>query len=540
MIFDRRNFLQSLSALVGAALYPILGAAEPVGDLATQPFARFDTREKPVRGGTLRVAAPAYIGLMNPNRWPVNDWVTMGLIHQKLVITDGAYRPSVCFVAESIVRDGPTTALLTLREDIRFHDGTPLNAQAIVQQMEWIRAPSNATFTAGWLSNLDRLEVVSEREVRWYFKDTWAAFEGMLANVPGYALSPTALNSDARLFEIAAPKGVGPYMVEAASPGNFLKLKRNPDYWLGKVLGRPDMPYHDGVLVSVIPDPSVRLANFRAGKLDLLLLQKSQYTLMKKDPAFNVYVGPVNATVGYRINAVRGPCSDIRVRKAIRHAIDVKGLIHGTQHGLGRLASGLYPADHWAHNPALQPASYNPSLAKALLKQAGFGNGLTLRGYVGLDFESVELAEAVSHMLREIGIEWQVDATAPVPADARRKSLDWDLSTGGWPYIYEPDLAMTGLYHPKGSFAEGRKDSPARTAAIEAARSELDLEKRQAMYRSLERECNDECFDVWLWWEESATAFQKWLRGYDHQGILTHKEAWMQTHPTWFAKGLPG
>lgn len=539
---DRRVFLQSLAAVAAASVGPRAGATDvaTVVDLALQPFARFDDRERPVRGGTLRTAAPAYIGLMNPDRWPVNDWVTMNLIHQKLMITDGAYRPTVPFVAESVVREESTAALVTLRAGIRFSDGTPLDAAAVKAQIEWIRDPAHATFTAGWLSGLAGIDVVSSRTLRWRFKDPWAAFEGLLANVPGYLLSPTALAKDAKRFETVAPEGLGPYLVEEASPGNHLKLKRNPNYWLGRALGRPDMPYYDRIVVSVIPDASVRLANFRAGKLDTLLLEKSQYAIVKDDATFNVYVAPVNTVIGYRMNAVRGPCRDLRVRQAVRHAIDVKGLVVGTQHGLGRIASGLYPADHWAHDPTLQPAVFDPARSRALLAEAGLAKGVTLRGYVGIDSGTVEVAEAVRYMLEQVGIDWRVDGLPPVPADARRKSLDWDLAAGGWNFIYEPDLAMTGLYHPKGSFAEGRPVLAARTAAIEAARGEVDFERRQALYRALERACNDDCLDVWLWWDEAATAYRKWVRGYDHQGAVTHKEAWVQTHPTWFENGRPG
>ena len=542
MDVDRREVLQSLAAWVGTAMlsFSDKASAQAATDLATEPFAKLEGKEKPVRGGTLRLAAPVYIGFMNPNRWPVNDWISMGYVHQKLLITDGAYRPTVPFVAESVVREGPTAALITLRDGIQFHDGTPLNAEALKAQLDWIRDPANATFTIGWMTSLDWVEVVSPLKLRLKFKDTWAAFEGVMANVPGYALSPTALKKDAKRFETVDPKGVGPYTVEEANPGNYVRFKRNPNYWLAKAVGRPDMPYYDGILVSVIPDPSVRLANFRAGKLDILLLEKSQYATVKNDKSFDVYVGPVNTVTAYRINAVKGPCIDVRVRKAIRHAIDVKSLIQGTQHGLGRIASGLYPSDHWAHDPQLKPAEFNPQLAKWLLAQAGQDKGLNIRGFVPNSTGAVEVAESVKNMLAQVGINWQVDALSPVAADARRKSLDWDLAIGGWSFIYDPDLAMTGLYHPKGSFPEGRIELAARTALIEAARKEPVLEKRQSMYRDLEKRFNDECFDVWLWWEEAATAYQKWVRGYDHKAAVTYKEAWTLTHSTWFANGKPG
>ncbi|MFT3814012.1 MAG: ABC transporter substrate-binding protein [Acidovorax sp.] len=538
MDLDRREVLQSLAALAGMAAF---GTAQAQAvDLAAQPFVKIDPKEKPVRGGTLRLAAPVYIGNLNPNRWPVNDWLNMNFIFQKLVVTDEAYRPTIPFLAKSVVRDGQNQALMTLREGITFHDGTPLDAEAVKSYIEWIRTPANATFTGGWLANLDTVEVAAPLQLRWKFKDAWAAYEGVMANVPGFALSPTALKKDSRRFEVSAPSGTGSYMVEEASPGNFLKLKRNPNYWLGKVIGQPDMPYFDNILISVIPDPAVRLASFRAGKLDMLTLDKSQYPTLKADKAVDVYVTPISTCVAYRMNALKGPCADIRVRKAIRHAIDVKALIQGTQHGIGRLASGLFPSDHWAHDPDLKPAEFNPKLSKSLLAEAGLTKGVDIRGYVYNSPDAIEVAESIKNMLAQVGIRWQVDALSPVAADARRKSMDWDLRVAGWNFIQDPDLPMTGLYHPKGAFAEGAPAQKTRDSLIEAARMEPSLDKRKAMYRLLEKQTNDDCVDLWLWWEEIAVAYQKWVRGFDHKASLKYKEAYFVTHANWFANGKRG
>ena len=138
------------------------------------------------------------------------------------------------------------------------------------------------------------------------------------------------------------PVGTGPYIFEEGNPGNYLKLKRNPNWWFAKFIGM-DMPYYDGIKVNVIPDPSVRLANLRAGKIDSLVLDPSQVVMFKNERNLYVYKGSVNWIVGMRFNHKDGPCKDIRVRKAISHAIDRKALIAGVDFGLGRPASCIYP-----------------------------------------------------------------------------------------------------------------------------------------------------------------------------------------------------
>jgi len=79
------------------------------------------------------------------------------------------------------------------------------------------------------------------------------------------------------------------------------------------------------------------------------------------------------------------------VRKAISHALDRKALIHGTVFGLGRIASCMYPGDHWTHNPNLKPVSYDPELSA----EAGYPNGLTVKGYYGNYAIAMNIAEAI-------------------------------------------------------------------------------------------------------------------------------------------------
>ena len=506
-------------------------------DLMSQPWAVWDPSEKPIRGGILKTAAGEYVGEMNPNHWPVLDWPTINNFYGKLVITDGSYRPMVNWLTESLSYESPPIAVTKLRPGIPFQDGTKFDAAAVKFVMDWIRAPASRAWSASWLEPLDSVEAVDELTVRWHFKTPWGSFAGIIANVPGYMISPTALAKGVDACD-AHPVGNGPYLLDEASPGNYLRVKRNPDWWFAKASGHPEMPYFDGVDVTIIPDPSVRLANLRAGTIDILFgLDKSQYTAVKDDPALNVYVQPFNGTNALRFNCTKGVCSDVRVRKAISHALDRRALIAGTQFGLARIASCLYPEDHWGHNPKLQPVRYDPALAKSLLAEAGHAGGLTVRGFYNNTASGQTLAEAVKEMLSDVGITWEVELLSPVAATARLQAANYDLAEGGWTLIYEPDLAATGLYMPHGGFNFGRSNNPQAIQLIEAGRREVDQSKRQILYWQLEQVLYDDYADAWLWWEESVVAMRKTLMGWDQQQIVKFKEAWTWSHPLWFKHG---
>lgn len=525
---------------VAAAAVMVFGSTLRAADdsLLGQPWANWDyEKDKPVRGGILRLASSQYIGKLNPNHWPVLDWISMGYFHEKLVITDGSYKPTTPWLLEDIRQEGETSYLTKLRAGIKFHDGTALTADTMKWQIEWIRDPKNSAWSAAWLAPLDAVEVVDERTLRWKTKQPWAGFQGIIANVPGYMMSQKAVTEDPEKYDSSAPKGTGAYIVEEASPGNFLKLTRNPDWWLAKASGNPDMPYFDGVLVSVIPDPAVRLANLRANKLDILTLDKSQYAIVRNDPQLKVFRQPLNHVVGIRFNTQKGILKDVRLRAAINHAIDRRALIAGTQFGLGRIASAMYPEDHWAHNPDLKPVNYDPALSKKLLAEAGRPDGMTIKGYWSNTTDGQALAEAVKDMLSKVGINWQVELLAPVASAGRMKDGDYDMAQGGYTFIYDPDLLATGLYHPAGGFNFGRSNNAEAIALIEAGRRETDIDKRQKIYWDLEKVLTEAHEDAWLWWEEGAVAMRKNVLGWDNEKWKKDKESYSSSHPLWFKEG---
>ena len=508
---------------------------------------------KPVSGGVYRIASSVYIGLMNPNHWPVMDWNAINLFYEGITAFDGQYNQRVGWLMESFEFTSPTTLIMKLQQGVKFHDGTDYNARSLKYLFDWIGDKKNGCWTRGQQKRIKSLEVVDDYTLLWTTKKPWGSFpQGFF----GYQISAKALKGDIALREAQKakrqlktaqkkykkaqkaanklsghtgeavkkaevklqkakrqlaeiedlaqrlaeetkdlkstdvhPVGTGPFILEKASPGNHLQLKRNPNWWFGQSIGRPEMPYFDGIKVVVIPDPSIQLANLRAGKIHTMTLSKALYTTVKNDPGINVVSYPSNSTSTLNFNQKGSPCADLRVRKAISHAIDRKALLAGTQFGMARIASCMYPGDHWAHNPDLKPVSYDPELSKRLLAEAGYANGLTLRGINYNSLSSVNLGTAVKHMLAKVGIDWQVEVLDAAANSDRSRNLEYDLAVSALPEIQDPDSHLTWFYHPQGGIHHnGRNHNQRLIDLIEAGRLETDLKKRQQVYFSIEEE----------------------------------------------------
>lgn len=153
-------------------------------------------KEKPVRGGYIYYASQNYVGVMNPNHMPVNDWIAMVQIYEALNYKEGDYRPTFPFLAESFEFTAPLTCIVKTRKGIRFQDGAPFNAESVKYYMDWIMDKENGCWSRGWFEPVKSIEVLNEDTVKFNLEYPWAAMQGLMGTVPGYAISPKALKGD--------------------------------------------------------------------------------------------------------------------------------------------------------------------------------------------------------------------------------------------------------------------------------------------------------------------------------------------------------
>jgi peptide/nickel transport system substrate-binding protein len=277
---------------------------------------------EPVTGGTIEVGLEAETNSWLPGEGAFgNPGTTVAFaIYDPLMkrSADGELKP---YLAESMVPNEDLTEwTLTLRPDIQFHDGTPLNAQALKTIFDtYLTAPTSNV--ASTLAEVTSLDVVDDLTVRYTLEETNAAFPALLTGVPGWPFSPTAAAA-AGPDAGANPVGTGPFKFVSWQRDSALEVERNENYW------QEGLPYLDGITFRPIPDEDTRLASLQSGDIDALqTLRQSTVARARDLEGVDNYEYLGNNSGGSLINTSRPPFDDLRVRQALAYSIDQPALI---------------------------------------------------------------------------------------------------------------------------------------------------------------------------------------------------------------------
>ena len=319
-------------AVVAAGLVGLLlgsaacggGGDDGDGDGGDEVGAVTNTSEQgdPVDGGEITVGLEAETSSWLPGRGTFNQpginvayAIYDPLMHRT---ADGEVEP---YLAESMEPNADLTEwTLTLRPDIRFHDGTPLDARAIKTIFdEYLTAPG--ANTAASLDEVTSVDVVDELTVVYRLVEANAAFPVLLISSPGWPFSPTAAaaaGEDAG----ANPVGTGPFRFVSWQRDSQLVVEKNEDYW------QEGLPHLDRITFRPMPDEDTRLASLQSGDIDVMQSLRQSTVIRARDlDGVDNYEHLGSNSGGGTVNTSKPPFDDVRVRKALAHALDQEAII---------------------------------------------------------------------------------------------------------------------------------------------------------------------------------------------------------------------
>jgi peptide/nickel transport system substrate-binding protein len=318
-----------------------------------------------------------------------------------------AYDPKMRYVpalAESwTVSDDARTWTFKLRPDVKFHNGQPVDAEAVAFSLKRMARPDmGVTLGAPGVYNQYlagmQLEILNRQAVRLTLTEPVADLLDIL--VTGYILPPETVQRLGAGFK-AAPIGSGPFEFVEHEKGVRVRAKKNRGYFQA-------LPDYEAIEWLLVPDPHERLRMVKNGTAHIAA--GPPHTAGLGDDGPN-YLRSRGSTVYIIIfNAKSGPLTDPRIRLALNLGVDRKAIIDSVLSGAGYPLSGFVGPVHLGFDPGPAPIPFDPTRARALLKQAGYGEGLslTLDSPTSLPDEAVRLSEVLSDQLMRIGVEIKV------------------------------------------------------------------------------------------------------------------------------------
>ena len=334
-----------------------------------------DEAPQPVTGGTLRIAVEAETDGLNPaaNNFAVSAY-TMGfaifdpLFYIEKIDGDGKWFP---FLAESATPIGDGSSWqVKVREGITFHDGTPLNADALIANFETaITDPIISLAIVPSYPAENRYEKIDDLTLQYNLIRPSEHFPINLTSQLGMVASPTWLAAAAEDGNLnQAPVGTGPFMLESRTQDVSTKLVKNPDYWRGT-----DDIYLDAIEVFITTDTALAAEQLAAGELDVVVTSNSDATLTLRGAENvstfeNLYSGEDFIMMNTRAAETDdNPMADIRVRQALTFATDREGYHKFIGQETKPLADSMYHPDLIWNNPDVVQEGNMPDLAGPLV-----------------------------------------------------------------------------------------------------------------------------------------------------------------------------
>lgn len=393
------------------------------------------------------------------------------------------------------ISDDGKTYTFTLREGVKFHDGSDFNAEAVKFNFDRMLKEDHPFHDTGpfplsfFFSAVQDVEVVGANTVKFTLDAPYAPFLSNLAYPTGLIVSPDAVKQHGKEFG-RNPSGTGPFKFAEWKSNERVVVERNEDYWDGSASA-------DAVVFRPITDANTRTAEMLAGGIDLMVevppvalsqFQGDDYNLVEQ-------AGP---HVWFLIlNAKEGPFADKRVRQAANYAINKAAIVNDVLEGTAAVAAGpTPPAFAWAYNDALEPYPYDPEKAKALLEEAG-AEGAELTFYVteggsGM-LDPVAMGTAIQADLQAVGLTVKIETyewnsfLGKVNPGLEGKA---DMAEMAW-MTNDPDtlpyLALrTEAWPDKGGFNSGYYSNPEVDKLLVAARASTDQAERAKLYQQMQ------------------------------------------------------
>ncbi len=413
-----------------------------------------------------------------------------------------------------------------LRPGVKFHDGTPFNAEAVKANFDRQKNPANKCRCAFYVAGIHDVQAPDELTVVYNLTDPAPNLAATMTiqSTNNVIQSPTAWKTKGDDYN-RNPVGTGPYIVKSWTAGDRMVLERNPDYW------NKGHPYLDRIVLKPLPDAQSRFASLQSGEVDLIWddeydadnIQKAQ-----KDPKLTVHTYVGSGAQVYAFNTKAPPFDDVRVRQALVMAIDRKKMSQAITNGLSRPASNPYGEGSWVKCKDDGALPYDIEKAKALIKD--YGKPVDFKMLVTATPRGRTIGQVLQQFWKQVGANMEIEQVDQATIVPRAFMRQFQLTPWRIVDLADPDPQMYANFHTGSPVALANYSNPELDKLLEDARVSADIPKRIELYCKVSQLINKEAIWFWSFQNTYYALASKKMKGLPkiYGGVIDVSDVWLE------------
>ncbi|MGH6925237.1 MAG: ABC transporter substrate-binding protein [Propylenella sp.] len=411
------------------------------------------------------------------------------------IVQDGSVLPALA--ASWDISDDGLAYTFHLREGVTFHDGSAFDADDVKFSLDRARADDSTNAQKALFAAIASVDVLDPATV----KVTLSHPEGNFLFNMGWG-DAVMVAPETAADNATKPVGTGPFKFVDWVKGDHVELAGNPSYW-GEPVGL------DKATFKFISDPTAAFAAMMAEDVDAFPNFPAPETLaqFEADPRFSVVIGSTEGETILAMNNGRKPFDDIKVRQAFSHAIDRQAVIDGAMFGYGTPIGSHFAPHHPAYVDLTGAYPYDPDKAKALLKEAGYGDGLTVSLKLPPPAYARRGGEIIAEQLKAVGVtaditnlEWAQWLAEPF------KAKDFDLTI-----VSHTEPMDIGIYARDDYYFDYHSDGF--KAIMQELNDTTDPDKRNALLGDAQKKITEDAVNVFLFELAKSGVWNAKLKG---------------------------
>lgn len=426
--------------------------------------------------------------------------------------------PEPC-LAETWDNVNDTTIEFKLKQGVKFQNGEEMKASDVKFTFERALKSSHIKHIVGEIDP-EKIEVIDDYTIRIGTYKPFSPMIACLAHPSTSILNEKAVNEAGENYG-QDPVGTGPYKLVKWNKGDSIEFTRFDDYH-GEKAKIKDLVYR------VLPEPENRVIELETGGADIVVdVPATATSRIEKDPNLMLVKKAELSSNYLGFNLQKKPFDDVRVRKAICHAIDVNEIVETVYEGNAVPAAGPISPGTLGYNEDLKLHELNIEKAKQLLAEAGYPNGFKATLWTNDKKERLDIAEIVQNRLREINIEVSVQVLEWGVYLERTANGEHDMYLLGWVNnMGDPDGALYGLFSSSKLGTGGNRNFYVSTEVdelLEQGREEFDTEKRKQIYNRCQEIIYNDAPCLYINYGEYIYATRKNVKGFRLHPAMSHR-----------------